>query len=342
MYSGIKSSRNGYASVSYPMTDKKVQNEERIGAFRCGGGIVDTGSAKGIRKQFARVWKRGGRAIGDIQAYMLLFSFSEKELDPADPASLEQAADLASAAIEKIYPGHQYTLVAQKDGHSGLVHVHGTVNSLHSQTLKACRGRQTSYRTIRNEIEAEMGQAGIAVDYGKNHSKAEKKRQKRTKAVKADPKAYCWTDDLAERIRAALSITTSFADLEDNLAKQGVTVSRRTKSNWTFILEKSKEEKYNGKKARGDRLDTAFVPGQMRETIDRNYKNAVANTAAKTFYEEDEDMKDTKKKKDNIEKLTKEELKKRHDQRVEMAEELELSLFGRIYSAGETMTLRKK
>jgi len=37
MYSGIKSSRNGYASVSYPMTDKKVQNEERIGAFRCGG-----------------------------------------------------------------------------------------------------------------------------------------------------------------------------------------------------------------------------------------------------------------------------------------------------------------
>ena len=342
MYSGIKSSRNGYASVSYPMTDKKVQNEERIGAFRCGGGIVDTGSAKGIRKQFARVWKRGGRAIGDIQAYMLLFSFSEKELDPTDPASLEQAADLASAAIEKIYPGHQYTLVAQKDGHSGLVHAHGTVNALHSQTLKACRGRQTSYHAVREEIEAEMGQAGIAVDYGKNHSKAEKKRQKRTKAVKADPKAYCWTDNLAERIRAALSATISFSDLEDNLEKLGVKVARKTKSNWTFILEKAKEEKYNGKKARGDRLDTAFVPGQMRKTIDRNYKNAVADTAAETFYEEDEDMKDTKKKKDNIEKLTKEELKKRHDQRVEMAEELELSLFGRIYSAGETMTLRKK
>lgn len=342
MYSGIKSSRNGYASITYPMTDKKYQTEERIGAFRCGGGIVDTGSVKGIRKQFARVWKRGGRAIGDIQAYMLLFSFSSNELNPANPASLEQAADLASAAIQRIYSGHQYTLISQRDGHSGLVHVHATVNALNSKTLKACRGRQTSYRTIRDEIEAEMEQAGIAVDYGKNHAKAAMKQQKRTRAVKADPKAYCWTDDLAERIRAALSITTSFADLEDNLAKQGVTVSRRTKSNWTFILEKSKEEKYNGKKARGDRLDTAFVPGQMRETIDRNYKNAVANTAAKTFYEEDEDMKDTKKKKDNIEKLTKEELKKRHDQRVEMAEELELSLFGRIYSAGETMTLRKK
>ena len=76
MYSGIKSSRNGYHSIAYPMTDKRNQTEERIGAFRCGGGIIDLGTIKGIREQFAKVWKRGKREIGDIQVYNILYSFS--------------------------------------------------------------------------------------------------------------------------------------------------------------------------------------------------------------------------------------------------------------------------
>ena len=141
------------------MMEKKNQTEERIGAFRCGGGILDTGTIKGIRNQFARVWRQGGRQIGDIQAYMVLFSFSPKELSPDDPESLEKAADLADAAVRRMYPGHQYTLVAQKDGDGGLIHVHGTVNALHTETLKACRGRQTSYQALREEIEEEMRQA---------------------------------------------------------------------------------------------------------------------------------------------------------------------------------------
>ena len=98
------------------MIEKKNQTAERIGAFRCGGGILDTGTIKGIRNQFARIWRQGGRQIGDIQAYMVLFSFSPKELSPDDPESLEKAADLADAAVRRMYPGHQYTLVAQKDG----------------------------------------------------------------------------------------------------------------------------------------------------------------------------------------------------------------------------------
>ena len=49
MYSGIRSSKNGYASIAYPMTDKKYQKGIRVGAFRCGNGIVDAGDSKGIR-----------------------------------------------------------------------------------------------------------------------------------------------------------------------------------------------------------------------------------------------------------------------------------------------------
>lgn len=275
MYSGIKSSRNGYASVTYPMMEKKHQTEERIGAFRCGGGIWDTGTIKGIRNQFSHVWRQGGRQIGDIQAYMLLFSFSPKELDPHDPDSLEKAADLADATIQKIYPDHQYTLVAQKDGNSNLIHVHGTVNALNTKTLKACRGRQTSYQALREEIEEEMMQSGILIDHGENHTKSKRKIHKKRELAKIENDGYSWTEDLADRIRTALSYTTSIADLENNLEQHGVTISRKTKNNWTFVLKESKEEKFQGRKSRGDKLDPLFVPQQMRQLIEKNYRNSI-------------------------------------------------------------------
>ena len=75
MYSCIKSSRNGYHSIAYPMTEKKNQKTERIGAFRCGGGIIDTGTIKGIREQFAKVWKREKERL-EISRRIIFFILS--------------------------------------------------------------------------------------------------------------------------------------------------------------------------------------------------------------------------------------------------------------------------
>ena len=272
MYSGIRSSRNGYASIAYPMTDKKHQKGVRIGAFRCGNGVIDTGDAKGIRKQFARVWKRGNRNVGDIQAYTLLFSFSENELNPENMESLDNAADIVANVIEKNYPGHQYTIVAQNDGKSGLVHCHACINALNYKTLKACRGRQTSYSVIREEIEKEMELWHIPIDYGKQHIKSEKKQKQRTAKIKNN-KEVSWMDELRKRIQIAIQQTTFFADLEENLNRYGVRVTRKTKSNWTFQLQDGTE--YQGKKARGDKISSDFVPVKLRKTIDLNYQNSL-------------------------------------------------------------------
>ena len=271
MYSGIRSSRNGYASIAYPMTDKVKQKGVRIGAFRCGNGIIDTGDAKGIRKQFARVWKRGNRNVGDIQAYTLLFSFSENELNPENMESLDNAADIVANVIEKNYPGHQYTIVAQNDGKSGLVHCHACINALNYKTLKACRGRQTSYSVIREEIEKEMELWHIPIDYGKQHIKSEKKQKQRTAKIKNN-KEVSWMDELRKRIQIAVQQTTSFADLEENLKRYGVAVTRKTKNNWTFQLWDGTE--YQGKKSRGDKISPDFVPAKLRKTIDLNYQNS--------------------------------------------------------------------
>lgn len=271
MYSGIRSSRNGYASIAYPMTDKKHQKGVRIGAFRCGNGIIDTGDAKGIRKQFARVWKKGNRDVGDIQAYTLLFSFSENELNPENMGSLDVAADMVANVIEKNYPGHQYTIVAQNDGKSGLIHCHACINALNYKTLKACRGRQTSYSVIREEIEKEMELWHIPIDYGKQHIKSEKKQKQRTAKIKNN-KEVSWMDELRKRIQIAIQQTTFFADLEENLNRYGVRVTRKTKSNWTFQLQDGTE--FQGKKSRGDKISPEFIPSQLRKTIDLNYQNS--------------------------------------------------------------------
>lgn len=271
MYSGIRSSKNGYASIAYPMVDKKHQKGARIGAFRCGNGIIDTGDAKGIRKQFARVWKRGNRNVGDIQAYTLLFSFSPNELHPENIGALDTAADIVATTIERIYPGHQYTVVAQCDGKSGLVHCHACINALNYKTLKACRGRQTSYSVIREEIEKEMEYWGISVDHGKQHTKAAQKQKQRTAKIKNN-KEVSWMDELRKRIQIAVHETMRFSDLEENLNKYGVTVTRKTKSNWTFQLQDGTE--FQGKKSRGDKISPEFIPSQLRKTIDLNYQNS--------------------------------------------------------------------
>ena len=271
MYSGIRSSRNGYASIVYPMTDKKHQKGVRIGAFRCGNGIIDTGDAKGIRKQFARVWKKGNRDVGDIQAYTLLFSFSENELNPESMGSLDVAADIVANVIEKNYPGHQYTIVTQNDGKSGLVHCHACINALNRKTLKACRGRQTSYSVIREEIEKEMEIWNIPVDYGKQHIKSEKKQNQQTAKRKVNSEVS-WMDELRKRIQIAVQQTVSLADLEENLNRYGVAVIKKTKSNWTFQLWDGTE--FQGKKARGDKISPDFIPSKLRKTIDLNYQNS--------------------------------------------------------------------
>ena len=271
MYSGIRSSKNGYASIAYPMTDKKYQKGVRIGAFRCGNGVIDTGDAKGIRKQFARIWKKGNRNVGDIQVYTLLFSFSENELNPESMGSLDTAADIVANMIEKNYSGHQYTVVAQCDGKSGLVHCHACINALNHKTLKACRGRQTSYSVIREEIEKEMELWQIPIDYGKQHIKSEKKQKQRTAKIKNN-KEVSWMDELRKRIQIAVQQTMSFADLEKNLNRYGVAVTRKTKSNWTFQLQDGTE--FQGKKSRGDKISPDFVPAKLRKTIDLNYQNS--------------------------------------------------------------------
>ena len=111
----------------------------------------------------------------------------------------------------------------------------------------------------------------IPIDYGKQHIKSEKKQKQRTAKIKNN-KEVSWMDELRKRIQIAIQQTTFFADLEENLNRYGVRVTRKTKSNWTFQLQDGTE--FQGKKSRGDKISPEFIPSQLRKTIDLNYQNS--------------------------------------------------------------------
>ena len=61
MYVGIKPTKNIERSTSYPLTDKFDQQDERVAGLICGG-IIDTGSKRGIVQQFNYILQLGGRS----------------------------------------------------------------------------------------------------------------------------------------------------------------------------------------------------------------------------------------------------------------------------------------
>lgn len=278
MHTWLKSTRNIARSIRYPLTEKTQQKDVRIGGLLCGGGVIDTGDKAGIVKQFNYVLALGGRRYrkeldGEypIQGIIRTFSFSKNEISPDDPEWIAKALRVVHATMENIAPDCQYIGVAQKDGKSGLVHVHVVQNVLHTSTLKAMSGRETSYDIFRKQTEHFMRMQGIAPDAGKDHSKRSKsaaiKRQQHAK----QKEGYSWMEDLESRICAAASVTTAIGDFEYNLQKQGVSVARKTRSGWTFVLAECKEEKCIGKKAAYDRFECDFSMANLNKQFKENY-----------------------------------------------------------------------
>lgn len=281
MHTWMQSTKNIARSIRYPLTDKAEQKDVRVGGLLCGGGIIDTGSRGGLIEQFNQVLSLGGRKFrkginGEypIQGIIRVLSFSRKEISPDDPEWVQQALDVAKAVMDNIAPDCQYIAVAQKDGQAGLVHVHIVQNVLHTSTLKAVSGRETSYDIFRKQTEYFMIKQGIELDAGKDHSKRKKaeaiKRQKHAK----QENGYSWMEDLENRICAAVSDTTATGDFEQTLNAHGVSVSRKTKNGWTFVLSESPDNKCVGKKAAYDRFSMDFSMAALNKQFKANYQAA--------------------------------------------------------------------
>lgn len=287
MYTWMKSVKNIRQSIQYPITDKEDQETrgERVEGAIFGGGLLDTGDAASLARQFEYYLHQAGRYYGkDINGnYRILgwkktISFSAREIDPEDP----EGADKALAIVEKVQanlaPDCLYLAIAQRDGKRHLWHVHIVQNAVHSSTLKAMTGRETNRDFFKEHVEEAAVDMGITLDSGKSHPKRksqDSKSKKRHEHAK-QTEGYSWMDDLQARIAQTVLRTTSYKDFEANLNANGVNVSRKTKSGWTYELAECQNEKYIGKKARYDKFSIDFSQSTLNKFFDKNYKEMVA------------------------------------------------------------------
>lgn len=277
MFTSMISVTNLRGNVKYPMTDKKDQAKHgpRVEAMIFGGGLLDTGSANTISRQFEYYLHLAGRQRrvdinGEypILAYVKLISFSENEIARDDPEAVDKIINIVEKVQDNLAPDTVWFCVIQKDGpKSGLWHVHLVQCSVHSSTLKAMSGRETNYDYFREHVEAAAIEEGITLDYGKDHTKRDRRREH---AQKKD--GFNWLENLEERIAKAAQEARKMSEYEELLAANGVTVSRKTKRGWTYELSECEREEFIGKKARFDKFGSDFSQATLNKLFDQNYK----------------------------------------------------------------------
>lgn len=295
MYTWMKSTRNINRSVQYPITDKEEQSAERVEGMLFGGGLIDTGSKEGIVKQYRYVLDRAGRRFrkgidGEypIQGIIRTVSFSEKEIAKDDADGADKALKVVQDTMNNIAPDCLYMAVAQRDGKAGYWHVHIVQNAVHTSTLKAMSGRETNYDIFRKQAERFAVENGIELDAGEKHPKRRSKSESKKRREHAkQTEGFSWMDDLQHRIVQAATMTLRAADYEENLRQQGVTVSRKTKTGWTYELAECEQEEFVGKKARYDKFDGDFSNKLLRKLFDDNYRKAQKEKAAAQVRDKD-------------------------------------------------------
>lgn len=80
--------------------------------------------------QFAAIRRRYGKQDTKRQGVTGYISFSRAELDSNDPDAGIKALKLGKESIARLYPGHPGICVVQRDGKSGLWHVHFLVSAI--------------------------------------------------------------------------------------------------------------------------------------------------------------------------------------------------------------------
>ena len=284
----MKSTRNLARSLDYPMKDKADQRDIRVAGIACGGGIIDTGDHDSVVKQFNyilglahRLYRKGFNGRYPIQGIIRTISFSKNEISPTDTDWVEKALAVVKATMNSVAKDCQWIAVAQKDGKSGLVHVHIVQSVIHNSTLTPVTGRETSYDIFRKVTEDVMEKQGIVLDAGRRRGKSVKSEAAARHKHAKETSGYSWMDDLKRRILIAASQTTASGDFEDELKKAGVTVSRKARRGWTFVLADSSRPEWIGKKASYDRFDADFSMPALNKKFKSNYQIVMSQRAGR-------------------------------------------------------------
>lgn len=266
--------RNGTAAVKYAMNDmakNKKSGQKR--ALVATGLNVDPAYAA---EQMHATRDAHGKADGFVQAYRIVQSFSDKELNPKNRNAAHRANELGMALAEELFEGHEVIVVTQNDGIGGKLHNHIIVNAVSFVDGKSLRGMSTHHETVSKASDAILERYGMKVtERGVDVGKA--KRSVAELRMAADGE-YVWKDDLRERIGTALadgSVTSQDA-FKEKLADDGVSLKYRGE-NVTFEFE---DEDGKKRKSRGKTLGTDYDVQAIADALEANIAATETQAAA--------------------------------------------------------------
>ena len=207
-YSRITATHDGREALKYAEGNGKGHNDnEKRNEVISSVNMVDKIP---YADQMQKFWLKA-RPNHKIQVRRIIQSFSINELDPNKPEDREKANVIGREFVKKYFPSRQAVIFTQIDGKSGLIHNHIIISDVHMETYKGFTKKEYHYETIENYTN-EIASEFITLDSG--NKSADKSTQ--TERVKRKQGKYVWKDDLKERIRKAMLMTSSEDDYIKN------------------------------------------------------------------------------------------------------------------------------
>lgn len=209
-YTRITHTAHGYDALKYSRgnghghNNNDLRNELILGVGMLADDVVP------FEQQMLEDWNHAS-AKNKNQIRRIIASFSPDELYPDDEASVYIAGQIGVEFCEEFYPGHKTAIFVQKDGKSGLVHLHMDVCNVNSITWKGCTDEQcrASWVAEKFDIVAQRFidlSTGIGMPSKENEigfedtsSPEKKSTNPYVRKLREDGK-YVWRDDLTERV----------------------------------------------------------------------------------------------------------------------------------------------
>lgn len=263
----ITNTRRASGAVDYVLKPK-VENKERV--LLATGLNVDERFASeqmdATREAYGKngVNPRNGEKY--VQAYRLIQSFGDKELDPKNPEDIEMCHKLGRKLAIALYPDHEVLIVTHGDGKGGKLHNHLVVNATSFLTGQQIRGKRKDWKNIARVSDQILRDNGMEPLGETNTAKDSRTKGEMELAANGE---YVWKDDLKDRINSVLETETvgNQEDFVDEMKeKYNVAVAFRGEKGISYAFEDD-----DGKKriSRGKKLGTDYqkeaILGRLNE-----------------------------------------------------------------------------
>lgn len=215
-YTRITGTRNGAEAIAYAEGTGKGHNGHELRNLYVGA-VGMSPSGPSFAEQMQPYWNKAS-SKNKNQIRRIVISFSKKELDPENPASVGKAAVIADEFCRTAYPGHQACYFIQNDGEGGCLHVHILENNVSMETYKGCTREQTHFDYVKKHANAII-EKYTNLDFG---SGQQRDKVTQTERHKQQAGEYVWKDDLRERIKAARDAAKDMDDFKRQLTLHGV------------------------------------------------------------------------------------------------------------------------